>query len=99
MSRPHIHAHYFLRDGKKVVDEKKYTFTTLEYNSSVETITADIRDEFAFTEYSQSYAFYKDGSTEYIRFEGTLTESGFQLTADVFSCYCVSLNEDQDPPF
>jgi hypothetical protein len=102
LPKPHIHAHYFVRDNAngEVHDEKKYVVQPAVMNPiSVEEVTNQVRDQFAFTEYKLSYAFYKDGATEYIRFEGTLVGGLLKLTLDVFSCYCVPLNENQEPPF
>ncbi len=99
LPRPHVHVHWFLKDNAngEVHDEKKYVVKLA--NTSIEAVTNEIRDKFAFTEYQLHYAFYKDGATEYIRFEGTLVNGFLQLTIDVFSCYCVPLNENQEPPF
>lgn len=95
--KPHIHTRWSIKDGSEIVAEDKAT--ALKKDFSIENILDGFKKLHAFTEYQQHYAFYKEGDTEYIRFEGTLLEDHLKLTIDVFSCYCVPLNEDQPPPF
>lgn len=66
---------------------------------SLDEATDQLTYIYQFTEYNKSYAFYKDGATEYLRFEGTVAGLRLRLTIDVFTCYCEPLNENQEPPF
>lgn len=97
-TRKHVHAIMLCKDltnGK--LDE---THTTMRGRGfSIENITDDLTKQFTFTEFNKSYALYKDGDTEYLRFEGSLMGEQIKLTLDVFSCYCEPLNENQEPPF
>jgi hypothetical protein len=96
--KPHVHARWSVKDNVngELRDEQMLTG---KGPFSIENILDGITKLYAFTEYDKSYAFYKDGNTEYLRFEGTTVEDNLKLTCDVFSCYCEPLNENQEPPF
>lgn len=94
---PHVHARWEIKDLKfneKVNNHKTYSMGSF----SIESVLEKFKSDWTFVEYNQNYACYKNDGTEYIRFEATLAD-GYTVTADVFSCYCEPLNEDQDPPF
>lgn len=97
---PHVHV---IRKMKDLVtgheDENHTTLSSRHRTFSIETTLDDMIRSFQFTEYVKNYSFYKDGATEYIRFEGTLLGYQLKLTMDVFTCYCQPLNENQEPPF
>lgn len=94
----HTHMHVFLRDGKKVVHERKVTDYFKSPNHYLESFIKGLHID--FLEYQKHYASYEEGDTEYLRFEGTINDSNhFALTVDSWSCYCEPLNENQEPPF
>ena len=99
------HGHYRMTIIDPVLKQEGVEFEetiskTFKLDSfSIENCTDMLTSTFQFTEYVKNYAYYKDGNTEYIRFEGTVADTGLQLTIDVFSCYCEPLNENQEPPF
>ena len=96
--KPHGHwvmAIKDLKDGHK--DEIKGSFKPDLI--SIERATENLTSVYQFTEFNKSYAFYEKEATEYLRFEGTVSQLQLQLTIDVFTCYCEPLNENQEPPF
>jgi len=96
--RPHVHVIQIVKKPKtKYVDEQHFSYYLPRL--SIENLLDELLQHYQFVEYNKSYAFYKDGATEYIRLEGTLLEDHLKLTMDVFSCYCEPLNENQEPPF
>lgn len=97
----HPHIHYVMLITDTILNETEEKRKTLRKSStmSIESITTSLTDIFRFTEYNKSYSYYKDGNTEYVRFEGSLMDQKLKLTLDVFTCYCEPLNENQEPPF
>jgi hypothetical protein len=94
------HGHWRMTVKDLVSGEEETTSKKLPKDSfSIEAATDDLTKHWRFVEYEKSYAYYKDGDTEYIRFVGTVAEIHLQLTIDVWTCYCEPLNENQDPPF
>lgn len=96
-TKKHVHWRMVVKEGND--SEESGGVYRNPNKFSVETCTDDLTSKFQFTEYVKHYAYYKDGDTEYIRFEGHLFGDKLDVTIDVFSCYCEPLNEGQEPPF
>lgn len=94
------HGHWRMTVKDLVTGDEETTTKQLPRTSfSVEAATDDLTKHYRFVEYEKSYAYYKDGDTEYVRFVGVVAELQLQLTIDVWTCYCVPLNENEEPPF
>lgn len=59
---------------------------------------ADVKKEFEFKRYAETYSRDTNGNTEYLILTGN-TVDDLRLTIHSFSCYCEPLNENQEPPF
>lgn len=96
--KPHGHWRMIIKDLKDGYEEQQDGGFTPEL-ISIDKATDNLTALYQFTEYNKSYALYENGATEYVRFEGTVSQLRLKLTIDVFTCYCEPLSDGQDPPF
>lgn len=90
----HTHVRVKVQDflGSELSDEREI--------SELEATTAFLEktSKYTFKRYTESYLLDKDADTQLYEFTG-VTNGNYRLTILVFSCYCVPLNVNQDPPF
>lgn len=97
-NKPHGHWRMVNKDLKDGYEEVQVGGFQPKY-LTIDQATDNLTQLYQFTEYDKSYAFYEHGATEYVRFEGTVSQLNIKVTIDVFTCYCEPLNDNQEPPF